>query len=68
MYVGRYSTNKTVSYPGHMMDRNDLGMRKKEGVQNYHFCFDFHIFMITVVTFKNCEADGISRRHHGILG
>ena len=50
------------------MDRNDLGMRKKEGVQNYHFCFDFHIFMITVVTFKNCEADGISRRHHGILG
>ena len=27
-----------------------------------------HNIMTTVVIFKNCEADGISRRHHGILG
>ena len=33
-----------------------------------HERYNFFKSMTTVVVFKNCEADGLSRRHHGILG
>ena len=28
----------------------------------------FNFAAATVVASKNCEADGLSRRHHGVLG
>ena len=39
-----------------------------QSLPNYQcrvFCLNC---VTTVMVFKNCEADGLSRRHHGILG
>ena len=40
-----------------------------QSLPNYQCRVSFCLNCVTtVMVFKNCEADGLSRRHHGILG